>query len=213
MLALVREHGLRRTPRARRVRPASCERRLVEGDLDALDQQQQVQHLRVLLGRRRARSRSAAPIAVTAASAPPAASAARRITRRRETAWFSTNSWLNDGSPKCGCAGRDTLDHRRTESDHPTGGERARDSPNGQAAGPRADHSRRRGILRAVTRTQMLIAAVVFGSAFAVASIIRGDVLPGLVGGVLGGLLLYLVLVRVQEHNEAIKRRKEREDR
>ena len=59
-----------------------------------------------------------------------------------------------------------------------------------RAAGPRADRSRRRGILRAVTRTQMLIA-----------------------GGVLGGVLLYLVLLRVHERNEAIKRRKEREDR
>ena len=59
----------------------------------------------------------------------------------------------------------------------------------------------------------MLIAAVVVVAAFAVASIIRGDVLPGLVGGVLGGLLLYLVLLRVHERNEAIKRRKEREDR
>ena len=82
-----------------------------------------------------------------------------------------------------------------------------------RAAGPRADRSRRRGILRAVTRTQMLIAAVVFGAAFTVASVIRGDVLPGLVGGVLGGILLYLVLLRVHERNEAIKRRKEREDR
>ena len=41
----------------------------------------------------------------------------------------------------------------------------------------------------------MLIAAVVFGAAFTVASVIRGDVLPGLVGGVLGGILLYLVLL------------------
>ena len=41
----------------------------------------------------------------------------------------------------------------------------------------------------------MLIAAVVFGAAFTVASVIRGDVLPGLVGGVLGGVLLYLCLL------------------
>ncbi len=59
----------------------------------------------------------------------------------------------------------------------------------------------------------MLIAAVLFGAAFAVASVIRGDILPGLVGGALGALLLYLVLLRVQQHNEAVRRRREREDR
>ena len=59
----------------------------------------------------------------------------------------------------------------------------------------------------------MLIAAVLFGAAFAVASVIRGDTLPGLVGGALGALLLYLVLLRVQQHNEAVRRRREREER
>ena len=62
-----------------------------------------------------------------------------------------------------------------------------------------------------MTPTQRLIAAVVFGAAFAVATIARGDVLPGLAGGILGGILLYLVLLRVHEHNEAVKRRRERE--
>jgi hypothetical protein len=59
----------------------------------------------------------------------------------------------------------------------------------------------------------MLIAAIVFGTAFAVATIARGDVAPGLVGGVLGGTLLYLVLQRVHQHNEATKSRREREGR
>ena len=59
----------------------------------------------------------------------------------------------------------------------------------------------------------MLIAAVVFGAAFAIASIARGDVAPGLVGGALGGILLFLLLQRVQQHNEATKRRREREGR
>ncbi len=59
----------------------------------------------------------------------------------------------------------------------------------------------------------MLIAGLVFGAAFAIASIVRGDTLPGLVGGALGGLLLYLVLLRVQQHNEAVKRRRERDGR
>jgi hypothetical protein len=59
----------------------------------------------------------------------------------------------------------------------------------------------------------MLIAAVVFGAAFAIASIARGDVAPGLVGGALGGILLFLLLQRVHQHNEATKRRREREGR
>jgi hypothetical protein len=57
----------------------------------------------------------------------------------------------------------------------------------------------------------MLIAAVIFGAVFAVASVIRGDVAPGLVGGALGGLLLYLVLLRVQQHNDAVRRRRDRD--
>jgi hypothetical protein len=56
----------------------------------------------------------------------------------------------------------------------------------------------------------MLIAAIVFGAAFAVATIARGDVAPGLVGGALGGILLFLVLQRVHQHNEAVRRRRER---
>ena len=56
----------------------TLERGLVERDLDALHEQQQVEDLHVLLGRGRGASRSAAPSAVTAASAPPAASAAER---------------------------------------------------------------------------------------------------------------------------------------
>ena len=79
--------------------------------------------------------------------------------------------------------------------------------------GPHSDLTAARGILRAVTHTQMLIAAIVFGAAFAIATIAQGDVAPGLVGGVLGGILLFLVLQRVHEHNEATKRRKEREGR
>lgn len=58
---------------------------------------------------------------------------------------------------------------------------------------------------------QKIIAAVVFGAVFATGSIVRGDVAPGLVGGALGGLLLYLVFTRVQEHNDAVRRRRERD--
>jgi L-lactate permease len=57
----------------------------------------------------------------------------------------------------------------------------------------------------------MIIVAVVFGVAFAVSAALRGEVLPGLVTGVLGAILVFLVLKRVTEHNEAVRRRRERE--
>jgi hypothetical protein len=56
----------------------------------------------------------------------------------------------------------------------------------------------------------MAIVAVLFGAAFAISGILRGDVAPGLVGGALGAVLVFLVLRRVQEHNEATRRRRER---
>jgi hypothetical protein len=57
----------------------------------------------------------------------------------------------------------------------------------------------------------MAIVAAVFGAAFAISGIARGDVAPGLVGGALGAVLVFLVLQRVQEHNDAVRRRRERE--
>jgi hypothetical protein len=55
----------------------------------------------------------------------------------------------------------------------------------------------------------MAIAGACFGALFAITSITRGDVAPGLVGGALGGVVVYLVLQRVQEHNETVRRRRE----
>jgi hypothetical protein len=57
----------------------------------------------------------------------------------------------------------------------------------------------------------MAIVGAVFAVAFAVSNIARGDVAPGLVGGALGGVLTYMVLLRVQQHNDALKRRRARE--
>jgi hypothetical protein len=54
----------------------------------------------------------------------------------------------------------------------------------------------------------MAIVGVVFALAFAITNIARGDVAPGLVGGVLGGVLVYLVLTRVQQHNDMLRRRR-----
>jgi len=68
-------------------------------------------------------------------------------------------------------------------------------------------------MLPAVTRTSMAVVAAFFGTAFAISGIVRGDVAPGLAGGVLGAAVVYLVLNRVQEHNDAVRRRREQQER
>jgi uncharacterized protein (DUF2062 family) len=62
-----------------------------------------------------------------------------------------------------------------------------------------------------VTRIQTLIIATVFGVAYAVNSVLRGSVVPGLVTGALGAVLVYLVVVRLQGQHAASRRRRERE--
>ena len=64
-----------------------------------------------------------------------------------------------------------------------------------------------------VTRTQRMIVGAFFGVAFAISGILRDDIAPGLVGGAVGAVLVYVVLLRVQEHHEALRRRRERERR
>jgi L-lactate permease len=61
-----------------------------------------------------------------------------------------------------------------------------------------------------VSRRTIVIVALFFGVAYAVSAAIRGQVLPGIVTGALGAVLVYLVLVRVQEHHAAQRRRRER---
>jgi hypothetical protein len=58
----------------------------------------------------------------------------------------------------------------------------------------------------------MAIVAAFFGVAFAISGIARGDVAPGLVGGALGAVLVFLVLQRVQQHNDAVRRRRRERD-
>ena len=53
------------------------------------------------------------------------------------------------------------------------------------------------------------VVSVLVGVAFAVGYILRGHVLPGIVGGVLAAILLFLVLTRFQE--QVAQRRRERE--
>jgi hypothetical protein len=57
----------------------------------------------------------------------------------------------------------------------------------------------------------MAIVAVLVGVAYAASSAIRGQVLPGIVTGAIGAVLVFLVLGRVQEHNAAVRRRRGRE--
>jgi xanthine/uracil permease len=64
-----------------------------------------------------------------------------------------------------------------------------------------------------VSRRTVVIVALFFGVAYAVSSAIRGHVLAGIVTGALGAVLVYLVLLRVQAHNDAVRRRREREQR
>jgi hypothetical protein len=63
----------------------------------------------------------------------------------------------------------------------------------------------------AVSRRQMAIVGAVFGVAFATNGILRGHVVPGLAAGALGAVVVFLVLARVQEHNAAVRRRRERD--
>jgi len=64
-----------------------------------------------------------------------------------------------------------------------------------------------------MSRRNMAIVAVAFGVAYAVSSILRDQLVSGLVSGLLGAVLVFLVLVRVQEHNAAARRRRERQGR
>jgi uncharacterized membrane protein YfcA len=61
-----------------------------------------------------------------------------------------------------------------------------------------------------MSRRNMALVGVFFGLAYAISSAIRGQVLAGIVTGVIGAVLVYLVLMRVTEHNAAARRRRER---
>ena len=63
-----------------------------------------------------------------------------------------------------------------------------------------------------MTPRQMALIAAFFGIVYAVAFALRDQVLPGIVTGILGAVLVFLVLKRVTEHNAAVRRRREREE-
>ena len=58
--------------------------------------------------------------------------------------------------------------------------------------------------------TQWAIAGAVIGVLFALGSIARGDVAPGIVGGILAGILCFLVLRQISERQWARIREWER---
>ena len=62
-----------------------------------------------------------------------------------------------------------------------------------------------------MTRRAIVTVALFFGVAYAISSAIRGQVIPGIVTGALGAVLVYLVLVRVRDHHDALRRKRERE--
>jgi hypothetical protein len=62
-----------------------------------------------------------------------------------------------------------------------------------------------------MSRRSIVIVALFFGVAYAVSAAIRDQLLPGIVTGALGALLVYLVLLRVQEQHAAKRRRREGE--
>ena len=54
---------------------------------------------------------------------------------------------------------------------------------------------------------QVAFAGAVVGVLYAVTLSLRGDVAPGIVGGVLAAILVFLVIRRVEEYNAAKRRR------
>jgi hypothetical protein len=59
----------------------------------------------------------------------------------------------------------------------------------------------------------MAIVGAFFAVAFALSNVARGDVAPGIVGGALGGVLVYMVLLRVQQYHAELRRRREHRQR
>jgi L-lactate permease len=63
-----------------------------------------------------------------------------------------------------------------------------------------------------LSRKQIALIGAVFGVVYAVSSVLRGNVLPGLVAAALGAVLVFLTVTRLQERHQAARRRRERED-
>ena len=64
-----------------------------------------------------------------------------------------------------------------------------------------------------MSRRASALLATVVGAAYAVAMVVRGDLLPGLVGGLLAGILVVLLGRRVEAHNAMRRRAAEERER
>ena len=56
----------------------------------------------------------------------------------------------------------------------------------------------------------LLVLAVLVGLGFFAVYAARGDVLPGLVGGILAAVLVFVVITRFEQQTEARRRNRER---
>jgi hypothetical protein len=61
-----------------------------------------------------------------------------------------------------------------------------------------------------VSTRRAVLAGVLLGLAYGVAVVLRGDVAPGIVGGALLAVLTFLLIRRVEAHNERRRRALER---
>jgi uncharacterized protein (DUF2062 family) len=61
-----------------------------------------------------------------------------------------------------------------------------------------------------MSRRNRALVAAFFAAAYIVSSVLRGQVVAGIVTAAIGAVLVYLVLTRVDEHNAAARRRRER---
>jgi L-lactate permease len=60
-----------------------------------------------------------------------------------------------------------------------------------------------------LSRKQIAVIGALFGIVYAVSSVLRGNVLPGIVAGALGGVLVFLTVTRLQERHAARRRKRD----
>jgi L-lactate permease len=60
-----------------------------------------------------------------------------------------------------------------------------------------------------LSRKQIAVIGALFGIVYAVSSVLRGNVLPGIVAGALGGVLVFLTVTRFQERHAARRRKRD----
>jgi hypothetical protein len=61
-----------------------------------------------------------------------------------------------------------------------------------------------------IRRSHRIVLAVLVGAGYAITYTLNGHLVPGLVGGVLAGVLLYLVIDRYERQSRARRERRRR---